>query len=364
MKIGHREVYLIHLYMNYKWIIIVSLILGNSSGVLTQAPITKIAFGSCGKQDKNQPILDLVTQYKPDLFLFLGDNIYGDTRDMKELKAKYDKLGAKPEYQRLKASTKIYATWDDHDFGWNDAGRHYPYKEESKEIFLNFFEEPLNSDRRKRPGVYTSYDFGKKGQRVKIIMLDTRTFRDDLLMYSGQVKEDKRYFYDLDYTPHSTGDSTLLGKEQWIWLEDQLSQPADLRIICSSTQFGIEYNGYEAWANFPHEQKKILDIIKKTKAGGVIFLTGDVHYSEISSFKEEGHYPIYDFTSSGITSTWHFPTPNSNRIEGPVMENHFGLLSIDWNAANPILKMECIDVRNNPRFEFTIPLNTIQFRLK
>jgi len=330
----------------------------------TQTTITKIAFGSCGNQDKNQPILDLVTRYKPDMFLFLGDNIYGDTKDMKELKAKYDKLGAKPEYQRLKANTKIFATWDDHDFGWNDAGRHYPFKKESKEIFLNFFDEPANCERRTRNGIYTSYAFGNWGKRVQIIMLDTRTFRDDLLPYKGAVKEDKRYFYELDYAPHTSKDSTLLGQDQWKWLEQQFMEPADLRIICSSTQFAIEYNGYEAWANFPSEQRKMLDLIRKTHAGGVIFLSGDVHYSEISSFKEEGLYPIYDFTSSGITSTWHFSTPNKNRIEGPVMENHFGLLTIDWEGKDPSLKMECIDVKNNPRFEFTVPIKSIQFGLE
>ena len=216
----------------------------------TQTTITKIAFGSCGNQDKNQPILDLVTRYTPDIFLYLGDNIYGDTKDMKELKAKYDKLAAKPEYQKLKAKTKIFATWDDHDFGWNDAGRHYPFKKESKEIFLNFFDEPAESLRRQRAGIYTSYAFGNRGKRVQIIMLDTRTFRDDLLPYKGGVNDDKRYFYGLDYAPHVSKDSTLLGSDQWKWLEDQLHQPADLRIICTSTQFAIEYNGYEAWANF------------------------------------------------------------------------------------------------------------------
>ncbi len=326
----------------------------------TQTTITKIAFGSCAEQDKPQPILDLVTRQKPDIFIYLGDNIYGDTKDITELKEKYDLLGAKPEFQRLKANTRLLATWDDHDFGWNDAGRHYPYKKESKELFLNFFDEPQKSVRRGHEGIYTSYAFGGRGHRVQIILLDTRTFRDDLKLYSGELKEDKRYFYELDYTPHASRDSNLLGTEQWKWLEKQLYMPADIRIIGSSTQFGIEYNGYEAWANFPHEQKKMLDLIQKTQAGGVFFISGDVHYSEISMIKREGLYPIYDFTSSGITSTWHFATPNKNRIEGPVMENHFGLITIDWDAKPPMIKLECIDVKNNPRFEFTIPLSRLQ----
>jgi alkaline phosphatase D len=336
-------------------------LLGLAGIAQTRTTIHKIAFGSCGNQDEKQPILDLVTRYNPEFFIFLGDNIYGDTRDMKVLKEKYDKLGAKPEYQRLKASTKILATWDDHDYGENDAGRHYPMKAESKAIFLDFFGDSEQSNRRFYPGIYNSYAYGGLGQRVQIILLDTRTFRDDLKPYNGEKKNDDRYFYPLEYSPQTSKDSTLLGEEQWKWLEEQLKIPADVRIIASSIQFGAEHNGYEAWANFPHEQQRFFDVLNRTKANGVIFISGDVHYSEISVAKREGVYPIYDFTSSGITSTWKFATPNINRIEGPVMENNFGLLTFDWNADNPTVTMECIDKKNNQRFEYTIPIRHLIF---
>jgi len=105
----------------------------------------------------------------------------------------------------------------------------------------------------------------------------------------------------------------------------------------------------------------MLELIKKTKANGVLFITGDVHYGEISQLEVDGLYPVYDVTSSGITSTWHFAAPNDNRIEGPVMENHFGLISIDWNKKDPEIKMEVWDVRDNQRIEHTIKLSDISF---
>lgn len=324
--------------------------------------VSKIAFGSCAEEDKPQPILDLVVKHMPDLFVYLGDNIYGDTYDMKLLKAKYDSLAAKPEFQSLKRNTKILATWDDHDFGWNDVGKHYPFKKESKEIFLNFFDEPVNSERRKHEGVYTSYMFEGNGKKLQVILLDNRTFRSDLRNYRGELHNDPKYFYPLDYYPHEIEDSTLLGAAQWKWLEEELKKPADLRIIGSGSQFGISFNGYEAWANFPHEQKRFLELVKQTKANGVLFISGDVHYGEISKLEHEGLYPIYDITSSGITSTWHFATPNNNRIEGPVMDNHFGLLTIDWKQKDPLIKMEIWDVRNNQRIEHSILLSEISNR--
>ena len=326
-----------------------------------QKNLSKIAFGSCGSEEQPLPVFDLVVKHKPGLFIFLGDNIYGDTKNMDTLQLKYNMLAAKPSFQNLKQHVPIIATWDDHDFGWNDAGRHYPFKKESKEIFLNFFDEPATSARRNREGIYTSYMFETRGKKLQIIVLDNRTFRDDLKKYNGEFKDDERYFYPLDYAPYQNADSTLLGAAQWAWLENELMKPADLRLVCSGSQFGIEYNGYEAWANFPHEQKRFLDLVKKTKANGVLFLTGDVHYGEISKLEEPGMYPIYDFTSSGLSSTWHFATPNKNRIEGPIMDNHFGLLTINWKKRNPVIKMEIWDTNNNQRVEHSIRLNEISF---
>lgn len=154
----------------------------------------------------------------------------------------------------------------------------------------------------------------------------------------------------------------MLGETQWQWLEQELKKPADLRLIGSGSQFSIEYNGYEAWANFPLEQQRFLDLVKKTKANGVMFITGDVHYAEISKLEKPGLYPIYDVTSSGITSTWLFATPNKNRIEGPVMDNHFGMITIDWAQKDPSIKMEIWDVRDNQRVEYTIRLSEISFK--
>lgn len=338
------------------------LIVASYASCPAQNTISKIAFGSCGHESHLLPIFDVVVNHQPDLFIFLGDNIYGDTYHMDTLRSKYSRLAAKPSFQNLKKNTSILATWDDHDFGWNDVGRHYPYKAESKAIFLDFFNEPLGSERRKHDGIYTSYLYEIGKRKLQIILLDVRTFRDDLKTYKGEYANDRRYFYPLDYAPYTETDSTLLGESQWTWLEQELGKPADIRLICTGSQFGVEYNGYEAWANFPHEQQRMLDLIRKTRANGVLFLSGDVHYAEISKISQPNLYPIYDITSSGLSSTWHFATPNQNRIEGPVMENHFGLLTINWDEQKTTLKIEIWDIQDNQRIEYSIRLSELSFR--
>jgi alkaline phosphatase D len=322
----------------------------------------KIAFGSCSHQDHPLPIFDEVVRHNPDVFIFLGDNIYGDTYNMDTLRAKYDKLGSKKSFQNLKQHVGILATWDDHDYGWNDSGRHYPYREETKNIFFTFFEEPEKSGRRDHDGIYNSYLYTLSDRKIQIILLDTRTFRDDLIKYDGEFEDDPRYFYQLDYAPHSASDSTLLGKEQWLWLEQELRKEADLRIIGTSTQFGIEYNGYEAWANFPYERQRLLELLKRHRVSGTLFISGDVHYAELSKFEESGLYPIYDITSSGLSETWHFATPNKYRIEGPVMDNNFGLLTLGIIGQTIEIKIEIWDDKGNQRIEHTIHLDELSIK--
>jgi len=325
--------------------------------------ISTIAFGSCANQDVPlQPALKLAAEKNPDLFVFLGDNIYGDTYEMDTLRAKYQRWASQPTFQQLAATTSFVATWDDHDYGWNDSGRHYPYKEESKEIFLEFFDAAPDDIRRQREGIYTSYYFSEGEDTLQLLVLDTRTFRDHLRKYDGEPVDTTLFHYGLDYYPYGENetDSTLLGEAQWQWLEEQLEVPADVRLVASSTQFSISWNSYEAWVNFPHEQQRMLDLIKKTKANGVFFISGDVHYGEISELKTEGLYPLYDITSSGITSTWGFATPNDNRTGGPVMENNIGLINIDWEAEDPLIRMQVYDVNNEVRINKEVRLSELQ----
>lgn len=285
----------------------------------------KIAFGSCSKQTKDQPILNTVVANKPNLFIYLGDNIYGDTRDMEELQEKYNQLAKKSEFQALKSTVPILATWDDHDFGENDAGRYYPYKETSKEIFLNFWEEPSDSERWKHEGIYHAVRLEDAPIDVQVILLDTRTFRDNLT----EREKGQKSNYKNDYQPTLSPDSTFLGAAQWAWLETKLKEKADLRILASSNQFSHEYNGWESWTNVPHERKKMLQLIQKTKANGVVFLSGDVHWGELSKYENEYTYPIYDITSSGLTQSWHEIESNKNRIGYPIRRNNFGLIEIE-----------------------------------
>ncbi|RMH93556.1 alkaline phosphatase family protein [Lysobacter pythonis] len=331
--------------------------------------IARIAFGSCSRESLPQPVWSAVLERRPDMFVFLGDNIYGDTRDMRVLRRKYRQLSEIEGIERLRANVPVLATWDDHDYGEDDAGADYPMKEESRKIFLDFWGEPAGSPRRARDGVYTSHAFGPEGRRVQVILLDLRYNRTPLLHspfleneshYSRWARQRERQGYEVHgpYARNPDPAATMLGERQWRWFERQLREPADLRIIGSSLQVVSDFPGWEAWANYPADQQRLYETIRKTRARGVVFLSGDTHFGELSVRRRHVPYPMYDLTSSGLTEVWRVPVPNALRVDGKSFRQvNFGELDIDWTRRT--LTMRLRDVNGGELLGRTLEIDAL-----
>jgi alkaline phosphatase D len=286
----------------------------------SQKPLTTIAFGSCSDQKRPTPLWDDIVAQKPDIWIWLGDNIYGDSEVMDTLKAKYDKQKSNPVYAQLRQSTPIIGVWDDHDFGVNDGGKEYPRRKESQQLMLDFLDVPASSPLRKQEGAYSSHTYGPKGQRVKIILLDGRYFRDPL------KKVDKVN------TPDPSAD--ILGETQWQWLEQQLTNSdADVHIIGCGIQFLANEHTSEKWGNFPTSRQRFFDLMGKTKPKGAMLISGDRHIAEVSKISVPGlGYDLYDITSSGLTHTSKpYEQPNALRVGKMVFDLNNGLFTINWS---------------------------------
>ncbi|SFC80809.1 alkaline phosphatase D family protein [Algibacter pectinivorans] len=292
-----------------------------------------IAFGSCNKQGIENILWDDILSNKPNLWIWGGDNIYSDTDDRQEMQDDYNQLLKQPEYKKLTQSTKILATWDDHDYGLNDGGAEFKAKQQSQELFLDFLSVPEHDLRRHREGIYHSEVIETEKGAIKIIVLDTRYFRTALTDDDVVAKR---------YKPNNYGEGTVLGNQQWQWLEKELEATnADFNIIVSSIQFLSAEHGFETWGNFPHEVDKLKQLIKKTQAKGVLLLSGDRHISEFSKTNVDGvNYPLIDFTSSGLTHSYSkfSSEPNPYRIGKVVSQISFGLLKLNFDTK--AIKME------------------------
>jgi alkaline phosphatase D len=322
--------------------------------MVSDRALTRIAFGSCARQDKDQPIWDQVNAWHPELFIFLGDNIYADTEDMALMRAKYDQLAAKPGFRTLRRQSQVVATWDDHDFGVNDGGSEYPMKAESAAMFLDFWGVPAGHERRSHEGIYGAYYFGPPGRRVQVILPDNRTFRSPLLGYSAEPADRGQYIVNPD------PQATMLGEAQWRWLEQELRQPADLRIFASSTQVLPDAPGYEAWINFQADHQRLLDLIRFARVDNLVMISGDTHYAELSRLEGSTPYPLIELTSSGLTEVWPVFGPNRNRIAQAPLAPNYGRLTIDWSSAQPSVLMEVQMLDGSIGISHRVPMSNLK----
>ena len=339
-------------------------------------PLEQIAFGSCTRQMQDAPLLNTVVAADPDLFLMIGDVIYPDINDeatallepwpsketLPRIRQVYGQMAAKPEYQNLKKNVPMLAVWDDHDYGINDGSGDFTLKDEAQQLFLDFFDEPADSERRKTPGIYDVKTFGPEGRRVQVILLDTRYFRTPPLPDTRSDEEKKALNIAGRYAPNEDPAATVLGEIQWRWLEEQFRQPAELRLLVSSYPFIPTELGRDAWGNFPLERQKLFDLIEETKASGVVVLSGDVHFTEISK-TDEGPYPLYDFTSSALAapSVGNEDFANKYRISTTYAEVNFGLVEIDWQAQPaPLVTLKAVGLDGSSVFEQQIGLDELR----
>ena len=286
-----------------------------------------IAFGSCNNQRIQNPFWKQLTAQNPDIWIWGGDVIYSDTEDMKVLADNYEIQKKDIDYQYFIKKTYVMGTWDDHDYGMNDGGNEYSKKKESQKLFLDFMQVLPEDSRRMQEGVYYSRDFKINSKWLKIICLDTRYFRSAL---TKDVSGKKRYL------PNNAKEATLLGEEQWKWLQNELyTSKAQFNIIVSSIQVLSNQHGFETWGNMPLEVEKLEMLIQKSKAKGVIILSGDRHISEFSlTHLGNESTPLLDFTSSGMTHSYTSFTSEQNpyRVGNVVKDKSYGLVKLNFKS--------------------------------
>jgi len=213
--------------------------------------------------------------------------------------------------------------YDDHDFRFNDSNGHFPLKDRTKNLFLDFLSFPKNSELRlENRGIYTTYSFGdvNSHKTVRYILLDTRYYKTSNLIENPDI----------------------LGEEQWTWLENVLQAASETFIfICSGTQI-LPHDRFitEAW--FSNSRKRLFQLIGKYRKSGIILLTGDIHSSQIlKTFCVMSNigYDIYEITSSGLTHynlygaeiLFDYILPNRYEILPTINDINFGKVEFNWN---------------------------------
>jgi len=302
-----------------------------------------IAFGSCfyladadprwGNQSYGgeYEIFDAIASKQPDLMLWMGDYLYfqpQDELDPVAMNARYRRQRGFAPLARLLTATTHLATWDDHDYGPNDADMSYVMKGTSLELFQRYWANP-SYGLPGTPGVFTRARIGD----VDIFLLDDRFYRSANDALDGP-------------------DKTMFGAQQLVWLRNALVySKAHIKLVVNGSQLWNEANRFEGWNHFALERKAFADWLVAQKIGGLIFLTGDRHFTELLRIARPDAQPLYEFTSSPLTSG---PFDIQERAERTnpalvpdtfVAKRQFGMIRITGPGNDRHLALESYDAK-------------------
>jgi len=289
-------------------------------------------------------IFESIYNLHPNFMLWLGDNIYlreADWNSRTGILHRNTQARTSPEMQAMLGSMHHYAIWDDHDFGPNDSDRSYPLKKESEKAFKLFFANPNYI-----------FDEGTTGQfqwaDCDFFLMDNRYWR----------------------TPNKRSDiekHQILGERQIEWLMDALvNSYAPFKFIVMGGEFLNPAQTYERYAhNAPQERRKIIEAIEKLKINGVIFLTGDVHYTELSKLDLKDGYPLYDITVSPLTSmaNKHKLAENPLQVDSTlVTERNFAKINVFGSRKERAIEINIFNSDGILQWKKTIKAKDLKFK--
>lgn len=311
-------------------------------------PEFTLALGSCNYVNEERfdrpgkpygggyQIYNSIADKQPDLMLWLGDNIYLREPDWDSRSGflhRYVHTRSTPEMQRLLTTCPNYAIWDDHDYGPNDGDRSFVHAETSREMFRLFWPNPT-PEQPGVGGVGTQFSHGD----IDFFLLDDRSFR---------TRSDLK-----------TAEPQILGSAQIDRLIEGLKfSKAPFKLVAVGGQFLSTVAQYENFANYPKERQDIIDRIQAEGITGVVFLTGDRHFTELSELALPDGNIIRDLTVSPLTSTAYDPKEdNTLRVEGTrVGQRNFATLTFSGKRAERVMTIRVFDSDGKLMWERSVP---------
>lgn len=318
-----------------------------------KAPDFTIALGSCsyiseaaldrpGKPyGSNYSIFESIAKKNPDIMLWGGDNVYlreADWDSKSGIYHRYTHSRTLKEMQPLLASTQNIAIWDDHDFGPDDSDRSFYNKNTTQQAFKDFWANKFyGMDPNQKEGIFSSYNWSD----AEIFLLDNRFFKSPNKRLSGE--------------------KTMLGTAQIEWLIDALTySKASFKIIVIGGQVLNTEAVFENYENYKSEKDFLLGEILTNQIKGVVFISGDRHFTELSILNRPNTYSLYDWTVSPLTSGHGAvdkiaKEPNTNRVHGSLFAQHvFGTLSFSGEKETRQMKMSLFDKDGHELWNKTI----------
>lgn len=299
-------------------------------------------------------ILTTMGNYSTDFMLWMGDNLYfreADYSSRAGMQYRYSYNRRIPQMRNLLSSRSNFAIWDDHDYGPNDSDESWEFKDESLDLFKKYWGNKTYGETNNE-GIYSKISWSD----CDFFLMDDRYHRSPGLIrdsVNGESNCEKQFY----------------GIQQLTWLENNLLNSfAPFKFIVTGSQVLNPMNKGECLRDYPCEYNELLNFITEYKIDGVIFLSGDRHFSEVIKYQPKKGYAIYDITSSPITSGVYNITgtpefTNPNRVpETLVMENNFTVINIKGKPGERVLQLKSYNKGAEERSNFTVSEKELRFK--
>ncbi|WP_430900081.1 MULTISPECIES: alkaline phosphatase D family protein [unclassified Paraflavitalea] len=280
-------------------------------------------------------IFETMAKEKAGFMLWLGDNWYLREPDY------FSKWGiwyrahrdrSMPILKDFLKAMPQYAIWDDHDYGSNDADKSFSLKEESRKVFTNYWAN-------------AAYGFNGEGIYSRMSQNDCDFF----------LMDDRTYRSSDDMTPTVYGkpnpNKRMWGPTQMEWLKNALlNSKAPFKFIVTGSQTLNPASPFDCLQDYPVEFEELMAFLDAENISGVVFLTGDRHHSEVIKYARKDKYPLFDITSSPLTSgigrVFGTEKDNPARIANTLVEaQNYTRITISGKTGERIMKVEFVSIK-------------------
>ncbi len=299
-------------------------------------------------------IFETMAKENAAFMIWLGDNWYTREADYASewglwYRASHDRK--LPVLQPFLKAMPHYAIWDDHDYGPDDADKTYYLKDKSRSVFMNYWANP--SYGQSNEGIYSKVSYAD----CDFFLMDDRWYRsaDDMEPFiNGKPNPDKR----------------MWGPTQMEWLKNSLIwSKANFKFIVTGSQTLNTISPVDCLQHYPVEFNELINFLADQKINGILFLTGDRHHSEVIRYDRKDNYPLYDITSSPLTSGVAKVSGNGNkekenaaRISGSLVEaQNYTRVSISGKPKERIVKVEFLGIKGDKLGEWSIKEKDIKW---
>ena len=299
--------------------------------------LTHLQWSCCADPRTAQPLWNKMAADPADLYIHVGQHFPITDKSKMTPEELLTGFNQQSDFINFRSKVPVMGVWDEDDYGTlspANNGEHNPDRENSRLQYFKFYN--LDSERidPRQRGIYHSVILGDSRHKVQILFLDTHFFRSDLV-FNKTPKFPKG-----PYVPSKNKKTTILGSEQWAWLQKEFKTPVEFRILVTPTQFISSEQGQESWALFPESKKAMLNLLQKQNEKFTLFLSGNRLHGEMQKLKDKKGHVLLDVTAGGINRV--SPSayiPEASRVGSWLEEPNYADLQIDWEHRKAVVRV-------------------------